>query len=87
MKNDLSGFWVAALVRGVLFVGVPLALVIVLFAPATSPLRPYLPLSFVPLAVLVVYVIFSTLSRYRHRVSELASSGPERQHTTVSLRR
>lgn len=71
-RPDLSGFWLAASVRAGLVLGVPLALFLVLVAPAGSAFRPYAPGALFGLLVLAVWLLVTTFRRYRVRLSEAA---------------
>lgn len=71
-RPNLSGFWVAAAVRAVLAFGVPFAVFLVLVAPAASPFRPFAPAALFGLLLLAVWLVISTLRRYRVRLAEAA---------------
>ncbi|GAA5535194.1 hypothetical protein [Deinococcus aluminii] len=84
----MAGFWFAALIRAVLLLGVPLALLLVVAGSAGSPLHGYFRLGVLLLLGLAVWVAVSTLRRYRYHLSEAARE-PEHieQPATVILRR
>lgn len=85
-QPNLSGFWLAAFIRAALLL-VPFgALVVVLVLPASSPLHGYSSLALGVLSVLVLWVVISTVRRYRYRLINPITPA-EQPDGVVSLRR